>query len=314
MVNDYFIKQYETSDLSIWNTFVNVAHNGTFLFDRNFMEYHKDRFDDFSLLVFKNKKLCAILPANQKGDTIFSHQGLTFGGLLWQGNLGVAILEEIFVEIVSFCKKSDFKFLNYKKSPAFYAENQVDSLDYFLFREKAILVRRDMNLAVNYRKPFAIAKGKLKHYNNSFKKNLQLVEENTFDGFWNSVLIPRLQLRHNAKPVHNLEEITLLKSKFPENIKQFNVYHEQEIVAGITLFCSKNVVKSQYGATTDLGQELRALDFAFISLIEKYKNTVSFFDMGTVNEKDGSYNKGLLKQKEELGCETYSLDAYLLTL
>ena len=44
------------------------------------MDYHKDRFEDYSLMVFKDEKLVAVLPANRVEDKLFSHQGLTYGG------------------------------------------------------------------------------------------------------------------------------------------------------------------------------------------------------------------------------------------
>ena len=111
----------------------------------------------------------------------------------------------------------------------------------------------------------------------------------------------------------SLEEINALKSNFPKNIKQFNAYFQGEIVAGITLFCSHHVVKSQYGATSSQGEKVRALDYLFINLINKFSLEYSFFDMGVVNEKD-SYNKGLLKQKEELGCSVYVQDVYKMSV
>lgn len=33
---------------SEWNAFIARSKNGMFLFDRNYMEYHQDRFDDCS--------------------------------------------------------------------------------------------------------------------------------------------------------------------------------------------------------------------------------------------------------------------------
>ena len=105
--------------------------------------------------------------------------------------------------------------------------------------------------------------------------------------------------------------IHLLKKKFPESIKQFVIRLEEEVLAGITIFKSEGVVKSQYGAVTNKGEQYRALDFLFISLIDKYREEgYKFFDMGTVTEN----NFGLLKQKEELGCEIYMQDFYELTL
>jgi hypothetical protein len=41
----------------------------------------KERFQDYSLLNFEEDKLIAVLPANRVGDTVYSHQGLTYGDL-----------------------------------------------------------------------------------------------------------------------------------------------------------------------------------------------------------------------------------------
>jgi hypothetical protein len=172
-----------------------------------------------------------------------------------------------------------------------------------------------LNLTIDLRSEFQISKSKLKHFR-KVNLDLNLIEEDDFTPFWNEVLQPRLQEKHNAKPVHTLEEITLLKSYFPDKIKQFSAYFEDQIVAGITIFDFGNVIKSQYGATTKIGEEQRALDFLFINLIQKYKaENKHYFDMGIVNENEGrTYNAGLLNQKEELGCSVYNQDYYNLKI
>jgi len=76
------IKLYEKGDKDEWNRFVGTSKNGTFLLLRDYMDYHSDRFHDHSLMIFRNGKLYALLPANEAGDTFFSHQGLTYAGLL----------------------------------------------------------------------------------------------------------------------------------------------------------------------------------------------------------------------------------------
>ena len=48
------------------------------------MDYHNDRFKDHSLMVFKDDKLIALLPANIVDFNLRSHQGLTYGGFLLQ--------------------------------------------------------------------------------------------------------------------------------------------------------------------------------------------------------------------------------------
>ena len=66
----YSIRPYQESDYELWNTFVSAAKNATFLFHRDFMEYHKERFEDFSLLVFDKVKLVAVLPANRVDNKV----------------------------------------------------------------------------------------------------------------------------------------------------------------------------------------------------------------------------------------------------
>ena len=84
-MENYRIKIYHEEYYTLWNNFVAEAKNATFLFHRDFMEYHKDRFQDYSLLIFDEKDtLQAIFPANIVDNQVYSHQGLTYGGLILQ--------------------------------------------------------------------------------------------------------------------------------------------------------------------------------------------------------------------------------------
>ena len=52
------IRRYHTADQPLWDDYVSRARNATFLFYRAYMDYHADRFDDYSLLFYKGKRLC----------------------------------------------------------------------------------------------------------------------------------------------------------------------------------------------------------------------------------------------------------------
>lgn len=311
----YTVKKYNSSDFALWNDFVAEAKNATFLFHRDFMEYHSDRFEDFSLLVFEEEKLRAILPANKRENAVYSHQGLTYGGLVFLSKLKAEKAEVILDEILLFFKENRIENFYYKPIPDFYFSEGNAVIDFFLLKRGAVLERKEMNLAVNLTIPLKISKSKMKHFRRIENLDLDIVEEENFDPFWEKVLEPRLLEKFNTKPVHSKEEITLLKTKFPLSIKQFSAYKDDEIIAGITIFETKNVIKSQYGATSKTGEEFRALDFLFINLIHKYKRKgKQFFDMGIVNSDTEDYNAGLLKQKEELGCSVYSQDFYKIEI
>ncbi len=311
------IKQYKPDYYSLWNEFVAKAKNATFLFHRDFMEYHQDRFEDFSLLIFEDEKLVSILPANRVGDCVFSHQGLTYGGFVFDKKTKVNQVFEYLDATLLFLKMNQVKKFILKPIPIFYSKTMSSEIDFYLFQLKADLFKKDLNLSVILNEYLVISKSKLKKYRKTLSLDIIIKQNEDFSMFWNDVLTPRLIKKYDVKPVHTLAEIQNLAKYFPNNIKQFDAYFEGKIVAGITVFESENVVKSQYGATTDKGEEIRALDFLFINLIKKYSSEgKKFFDMGIVtdtNFKNG-FNIGLLQQKEELGSVVFEQNHYLITL
>ena len=315
-MKNYLVRLYQKDDFEIWNSFISEAKNATFLFHRNFMEYHSDRFIDFSMMVFEQDKLVAVMPANKVENEVFSHQGLTYGGLVLGRKTKVYENELIFENIIIFLKQNKISALNFKQIPSFYFEKNGSEIDYFLIKNGAKLVKKELNLAIDYSKKSELSKSKLKPYKNHDASKFDFIEENEFISFWKEVLVPTLSEKYETKPVHSIAEINLLKSKFPDKIKQFSVFYDQKIVAGITIFDTGKVVKSQYGAANSLGKSVRALDFLFIFLIDKFKKEGKlFFDMGTVSkDNENSYNAGLLNQKEELGCSVYNQDFYCLNI
>lgn len=315
-MRNYSVQKYKESDYANWNAFIGQAKNATFLFHRDFMEYHKDRFDDFSVLIFDKEKLVAVLPANRVENEVFSHQGLTYGGLVYSRKINGEKVAELVDCLLSYFKDNNIESFYFKQIPFFYPSKGNAETEFFLLKKGGFLDRKEMNLAINLQMPLTISKSKLKHFRKMEGLDLQLVEETELDPFWELVLEPRLREKYDAKAIHTLQEITRLKTSFPQNIKQFSVYYDDAIVAGVTLFETETVVKSQYGATTKKGEELRALDFAFINLIEKYKREGKlFFDMGIVNDaNEKGFHAGLLKQKEELGCTVYGQDFYKINL
>ncbi|WP_246011680.1 FemAB family protein [Flavobacterium piscinae] len=314
-VPNYTIRKYTSADNSAWNEFIALAKNATFLFHRDFMDYHQDRFEDYSLIVEDGKSWVAVLPANRIEDTLFSHQGLTYGGVVIKDNFERTTIITIFESLKDYLKTNQFRNFFIKPILPFYTDESYFEMEYSLVQKKADLYRKDINLFIDFKSNYSISKSKLKHFRRVSSLGLEIREDANFQLFWNHVLIPRLKEKHNANPVHTVEEIIYLHSKFPENIKQFNVYFENEILAGITLFVFKNGVKSQYGATTSLGEKMRALDFLFITLLNEYKDKFDFFDMGTVSENQGnSINQGLLKQKQELGCSISEQNYYSFVL
>ena len=104
------IKRYSEADKEVWNAHVEQARNATFLLNRSYMDYHSDRFHDHSLMIFRNGKLYALLPANEAGDTFFSHQGLTYAGLLTTEHASAEDICQVFVAINTYLKQAGTKY------------------------------------------------------------------------------------------------------------------------------------------------------------------------------------------------------------
>src|SRR5215470_16398705 len=89
-------KVYQDKYKQVWDQFISRSKNGTFLFCRDYMEYHADRFVDYSILFFDTDQLIAVMPANVDGDTLVSHNGLTFGGIISDSKMKMAVMLEVF--------------------------------------------------------------------------------------------------------------------------------------------------------------------------------------------------------------------------
>jgi len=311
-LKNYVVKKYQSTNYSLWNEFVAAAKNATFLFHRDFMEYHSDRFQDYSLLIFDEKEnLKAILPANKVGDTIYSHQGLTYGGLILNQKSKLQDVLEITYYILRFLNENKISTLNLKQLPSIYAQFPSEEMEYLSFILNAKLVRRDSLSVLDLKTDYSFSKDRRQAINKGIKNNLVIKEETDFKAFWNEILIPNLEQKYNAKPVHSLEEITVLKSKFPKNIRQFNAYKEDKIVAGTTIFESENVAHSQYISGNLAKNELGSLDFLHNHLIKNVFYDKKYFDFGISNENQGkNINQGLLFWKEGFGARTIVQNFY----
>lgn len=310
-MKNYTIKRYQENDYANWNAFISQAKNATFLFHRDFMDYHKDRFEDYSLQVFKGEKLVAVLPANRVENVVYSHQGLTYGGLVYGDKLKLASVIVVFKAILFYLNENEITKIQLKTIPSIYHNKPAEELNYALFLAEAQLIRRDTLAVIDLSKPILIAKGRKEGVKKGTVNDLKVKEVNDFDDFWENILIPNLEKRYQVKPIHSLQEITNLKRSFPENIRQFNVYCKDKIVAGATLFESENVIHSQYISADKNKNTNGSLDFLYHHFIEEVFKEKKFFDFGTSNENQGkNIKKGLSFWKESFGASTIVQDFY----
>lgn len=147
------VKIYEQSDIDAWNNFVSGAKNFHFFFNRGYMDYHQDRFQDFSLMIYNEKgQLISVLPATVSYDgenkILVSHGGLTFGSFLVAQNTTAETMLEIFDAVKNFLRENNFSALIYKCIPYIYWRYPCEEDKYALFINDAKLIRRDVSSTV----------------------------------------------------------------------------------------------------------------------------------------------------------------------
>ena len=310
-MKNYSVKIYQESDYKNWNAFIDKAKNATFLFHRDFMEYHKDRFQDYSLIVLDGEKWVAVLPANRVENEVFSHQGLSYGGLVYNEKVKLASVIEVFKSVLSFLTSNKIEKLQLKLIPSIYHQKPSEEINYALFLVDAQLIRRDTMAVIDLSEKNTLSKLRKRGVQSGISNNLLITEVDYFDDFWTEILIPNLARKHQVKPVHSLQEINKLKALFPKNIRQFNVYENGIIIGGSTIFESQNVVHCQYISGDANKNELGGLDLLHYHLITDVFSSKCIYDFGISNENQGrKLNNGLSYWKESFGASTIVQDFY----
>jgi hypothetical protein len=313
-VKNFTVRHYSSEDFALWNAFISNAKNATFLFHRDFMEYHNDRFHDFSLLIFEDAKLVSIIPANRVEDAVYSHQGLTYGGFVFDAKIKLGQVISIVKSVLQFLHQNGINRFQLKLVPSIYHQFFAEEIKYALFLAEARLLRRDCLSVIDLTKPFAFSKDRRKCARRGEKNGLVIKEEIEFELFWSEILIPNLNRKHDSKPVHTAAEIQNLQQKFPKNIRHFNVYHQDRIVAGTTVFITDKVAHPQYISGNLQKNETGSLDYLYSYLINEVFKGKNFFDFGPSHEENGKkVHEGIMFWKESFGAKTTVQDYYELT-
>lgn len=305
------IKRYTAEMADEWNQFVAESKNGTFLFDRRYMDYHSDRFNDYSLLFYIGNRLLAVLPAHASDDTLYSHKGLTYGGLVMSPRLTIVQTLNLFRELNELLRCDGFRHVVYKCIPWVYHRLSADEDIYALFHEcRARIVARDFAtnifLSAEMRWERIRRRGVVRAQNAGV-----LVEcSDNYAAFWD-ILSANLHAKYGVMPVHTLKEITLLQSRFPQNIKLYQAVKEGEVLGGVVLYVSQQVVHAQYSSATPEGKKLGVIDLLYDRIFCDYQG-YPYFDFGRSTEHpDGSgLNEKLVFQKEGFGGRGLCYDIY----
>lgn len=282
-----------------WDDFVRESPRATFLFERGFMDYHQDRFQDHSLLVFQGENLLGLLPANRVEDQLISHQGLTYGG--WVLRQGLTFFQEmaLWEAVLAELARQAIQSLKLKVMPALYHPQGQETWRYLFKVLEAVQVDSQPTLATPLLGTPAFPKNRQWGVNKARKAGFECQKSQDIAGFWHQVLEPNLQARHQATPTHSLAEMELLRERFPDHIQLWTVQYQNTPMAGALLFITQQVVHTQYLASTPTGRAGCAMDLLMHDLLKEQSWSQAWFNFGTSQDPaTGKINQGLWRWKE----------------
>lgn len=311
------LQRYTPARQQEWDEFAAASRNGTFLHRRAYMDYHADRFSDHSLMARDGSgRLLAVLPAHAEADgTLASHRGLTYGGwLMAPRHCTAATMIEIFEALAAYMRAQGFRRLLYRPVPHIYHNYPAEDDIYALWRMGATADAINASTTIDLSLPRLLDHGTKNAMNRARRSGAEFGRSDAFEEFW-EVLADVLRTRHGARPVHSVEEIRLLASRFPDNIELYTATLDGAVQAGVVIYRTPEVVHAQYTAASPLAREMRLLPALYAHIIDTACDGARYFDFGTSCEQGGRLlNTGLDAQKCGLGGRTTVYPSYILQI
>ncbi len=116
------------------------------------------------------------------------------------------------------------------------------------------------------------------------------------DELW-GVIAGNLERKLGERPVHTAEEIKHLHALFPDDITFVVGRLDGRTVAGVVLFSSAMVARTQYIASDATGYDVSALDAVLEhTIVLAREGGRRYFDFGTSNRSDGQHLSASLYQ------------------
>lgn len=303
-MSDFEIRRYGSDLAEIWDGFVKTSKNGTFLFQRGFMDYHADRFSDHSLMIYEGDALLAVLPMNQTDDALVSHGGLTYGGIVSGDRMTATRMLEVFDALDAYMRGQGVDTMLYKPVPHIYHKQPAEEDLYALFSRGAELTRVDASASIPLARRLPFGSGKKDGLRKARKAGLDVRESTDWAGCW-ALLTQVLAERHDARPTHSVGEIQLLAQRFPDNIRLVGAFDGTRMLSALVIFDCGATIHVQYIASSDQGRRHGGVDLIVQTLLDAHFADRRWFDFGISTSGQGcSLNGGLARQKEMFGART----------
>lgn len=303
------LRPYQATDAKAWDALVAHSRSGNLLHRRGYMDYHADRYVDCSLVVERHGDMLAAFPASVSADTVTSHAGLTYAGLLSTPALRAEATLDVFAQIGEHYRAAGARRVVYKAVPRIFHAYPAEEDLYALHRLGAQLVRRDLSSVVALREGYRMAPERRRDIRRARRAGLRIETGGDLAAF--HALLSGVLQHHGVAPTHSLAELRLLQRRFPQQIVLHTAHAADALLAGALVYDFGRVVHTQYLAASDEGRHAGALSLLLGELIERVYADRHYLSFGISTEQAGQVlNGGLVAQKERFGARAVVHDFY----
>ncbi len=298
------IKKYKAGEYELWNRVVSLSETGIFQFHRDYMDYHADRFTDFSLMFYYGEELFGILPAHIRDNTLFSHNGLSFGGIIRKRTFNPEKNLSFLHALLNFLARNHIRKFIVKSPPAFLYP-WLNTYNDWLYLQAGRIERIQFHWLIDTRKPPSILLNADRKKQFKKKPVPQTGLSEDWYTFW-QILEQNLQERHHTQPVHRVDEIIKLAESFPDQIRLITAKIDGKTVAGAVLYDYRHVLHFQYLAALPEKKYRHAVDFLTAKIIRDNYEKYAYINLGTARiPGQNNEDPGLIYWKFSHGAEPF---------
>lgn len=297
--------------------FIQKSANGGLFHTPKFLSYHlpekfpSPKHQHHHFIVKEDNEIIGFMPGmriNEDGIQIFkSPFGSSYGGLIHKKNLYYDDLDKL-IFMIQESLENDFDKAFVIPPASIYCSPNTEcaNYQYFLWMKYGFRIHTaDILLCSETRNEndlqnslHAKTRTELRQ---ALKNNLRTeISDQITEADYN--MLAESQNRLGAQPTHTFNELCRITSLFPDRIKIFRTFADQELISGIiTFIVSKNVINTFYIYDNVAFRQLKPNHFGYYNVLTyAYQNDYKYVDFGPTS-KGFEDNKPLIFFKEKFG-------------
>lgn len=322
------IIRYSEDLAGAWDKFVRAdSRNGTVFHERCFLSYHKDRFEDCSLLAVEQPqgRILAVLPAAMvvTGDrrVLHSHPGATYGGVVYHRDLRTRALKEVIHGLLEYarsaCQAQEVKLV---LPEDFHTAEPAGELPFLLWHRGFFLDCKEVSSAAHLATIETLRDfGRTpRQYIRSQKdarlgiEHSEVKDEPAFNEAY-ELIRQNLSSRYGKNPTHTREELLALWGNLDGRVRVFLSRYQGQIAAAVVVFeLNSRVVHDFYTAANLELSAMKPLFGLFMHIFRYYAGRgFAYFNFG-ISSRGKVIKWGILDFKEQLGGQIFTRDVWVL--